>query len=366
VTFVVDRAGTIRYVHPGGEFHPGAGGDHWPDHGSCAREYEEIVALVETLLDEPPAAPQENANEADDALDLGRFRLDPRHGVVDGDTLRVVGEDESLRLIGLDAEELFRSRTERDEAARDFEAYARARRGGARRPAKFGTPAGELARDWMRETLAGSGTVRLELDRPGRTRGYFGRLLVHVFAGVGDEEIHVNREAIRAGISPYFVKYGRSARYDAAFVEAEREARRAGRGIWSNDVDHYPDYDERLAWWHERARAIDAWERQSAACAECVRLADDGAWETLIERAGREVVLFGELGAPRLDDPPYLLPLRHRLRRDINIVAWTPGPLAEFAAAAGRGDHVRVRGRVSMHRGRPQFLADDLAELRAP
>lgn len=50
VSFLVDRDGRIRYVHPGGEFHPGPGGNHWPDHQTCNREYEEIVALIEELL----------------------------------------------------------------------------------------------------------------------------------------------------------------------------------------------------------------------------------------------------------------------------------------------------------------------------
>jgi hypothetical protein len=52
VTFLVDREGIVRYVHPGGEFHLGGGGSHWKDHESCRREYREIVATIETLLAE--------------------------------------------------------------------------------------------------------------------------------------------------------------------------------------------------------------------------------------------------------------------------------------------------------------------------
>ena len=57
VTFLVDRAGVIRYVHPGGEFHAGGGGPHWPDHASCEREYREIVATIESLLEERAPGP---------------------------------------------------------------------------------------------------------------------------------------------------------------------------------------------------------------------------------------------------------------------------------------------------------------------
>ena len=52
VTFLVDREGIVRYVHPGGEFHLGEGGSHWKDHESCRREYREIVATIEALLAE--------------------------------------------------------------------------------------------------------------------------------------------------------------------------------------------------------------------------------------------------------------------------------------------------------------------------
>jgi hypothetical protein len=53
VSFVVDRAGTIRYVHPGGEYHMGGGGPHWDDHSTCDREYREIDQLIASLLEEP-------------------------------------------------------------------------------------------------------------------------------------------------------------------------------------------------------------------------------------------------------------------------------------------------------------------------
>lgn len=54
VSFVVDRDGVIRYIHPGGEYHTGEGADHWPDHSSCRREYEEIEAVLQRLLDAAP------------------------------------------------------------------------------------------------------------------------------------------------------------------------------------------------------------------------------------------------------------------------------------------------------------------------
>jgi peroxiredoxin len=52
VSFVVDRRGIIRYVHPGGEFHEGAQGG-FDSHESCNRDYRTIEATIQRLLAEP-------------------------------------------------------------------------------------------------------------------------------------------------------------------------------------------------------------------------------------------------------------------------------------------------------------------------
>ena len=55
VTFVVDRRGVIRHVHPGGEYHRSAGGgSHRDDHDRCRRDWEVLDALLGRLLDEAP------------------------------------------------------------------------------------------------------------------------------------------------------------------------------------------------------------------------------------------------------------------------------------------------------------------------
>lgn len=50
VSFVVDKKGVIRYVHPGGEFHDAVAGA--PGHERCERDYREIEQVVERLLRE--------------------------------------------------------------------------------------------------------------------------------------------------------------------------------------------------------------------------------------------------------------------------------------------------------------------------
>ena len=49
VSFLLDRRGTIRWVHPGPEFHPG-GPD---DHEQCRHDFEDARRAIALLLDEP-------------------------------------------------------------------------------------------------------------------------------------------------------------------------------------------------------------------------------------------------------------------------------------------------------------------------
>ena len=49
VSFLVDRNGVIRYVHPGGEFHEGTQGA-FANHESCNRDYRIIDTKIVQLL----------------------------------------------------------------------------------------------------------------------------------------------------------------------------------------------------------------------------------------------------------------------------------------------------------------------------
>ncbi len=50
VSFLVDKEGIIRYVHPGGEYHEGPGGPHRTNHSSCRRDYRQIEKLIAQML----------------------------------------------------------------------------------------------------------------------------------------------------------------------------------------------------------------------------------------------------------------------------------------------------------------------------
>jgi len=51
VSFVIDKNGIIRFVHPGGEFHE-AGADGRSGHSQCRRDYKEIDEVIARLLSE--------------------------------------------------------------------------------------------------------------------------------------------------------------------------------------------------------------------------------------------------------------------------------------------------------------------------
>lgn len=128
--------------------------------------------------------------------------------VVDGDTIRVLrgGEEETLRLIGLDTPE-----------TRD-----------PRRPVEcYGREASERGRE-----LLGGRRVRLAGDPSQDAVDRYGRSLVYVFR---EDGLFYNREMIRGGFANEYT-YRTPYEYREEFRAAQREAREAKRGLWSPDT----------------------------------------------------------------------------------------------------------------------------------
>jgi micrococcal nuclease len=125
--------------------------------------------------------------------------------VFDGDTLAVHidGRPERVRLLGVDTPELGRG----DWAG---EYYA------------------EQATTFVREFLAG-GEIELEPDPQREERDKYGRLLRYVSLPDGRS---LNEQLLRDGYAYVFTRFpfSRSER----FLELEREAREAGRGVWAD------------------------------------------------------------------------------------------------------------------------------------
>jgi endonuclease YncB( thermonuclease family) len=306
-------------------------------------------------------------------LVIGEFHLAPK-AIVDGDTIKVSGLDSSLRLLGLDCEETFKRESER----RAFESstwaeYLAAGRGGSTRPVKLPTPLGEDAKHFAEEFFRGASVVRLERDHPKEIRDYFNRYLAYVLVERDGRWLNYNVECVRAGMSPYFAKYGYSRRYHAEFVRAQAEARTAGRGIWAKGAQHYDDYDERLAWWTERAEQIAAFERAAQGKAEWIVLTRWDAWQAIEAHEGEVVWLLGSVADVRLGDRgPSIVTLSRRLKQDFKLVFFDKDVLGTSGITGRVGEFVAVRGTITRYRDKKrnrdelQMIVDLPGQVRVP
>jgi endonuclease YncB( thermonuclease family) len=292
--------------------------------------------------------------------------------VVDGDTIKVVkdGQPTSVRILGLDAEETFHGKkgdVDRQRAEEDFDRYAREMRGTSPTPVKFGTPAGVAAKEFAHEFFHGVRSVRLERDEAGRDTDGFGRLLMHVFAVRLRKDSLYAEELIRAGLSPYFVKYGRSKRFDARFAAAMKEAQAAKRGVFGDAVKHYPDYAERLAWWEERAKQVDAWDAETAAApgdVTRVRLGVAAETDRLPSLLGKRVTLFASLDRVDDDKFPKRLLFVDKPHDAFPVVVFDDPVWAALDLARIRRGYSRISGTLSEFHGHLQIKLSSPGDLR--
>lgn len=146
-----------------------------------------VRACVDGGSDSPPREP----------MAAGVYSL---QRVVDGDTLLLAG-GARVRLLGIDTPETVKPDTP---------------------PEPWGAEASQFARDFL-----SGGQVRLEFDR--ERIDQYGRFLA--YAWVGDRLL--NEELLRAGLARPLLQFNYSSSMKTRFRHASDEARRAGRGIWS-------------------------------------------------------------------------------------------------------------------------------------
>jgi endonuclease YncB( thermonuclease family) len=230
-------------------------------------------------------------------LVLGEFKLTK---VVDGDTIRVDGLDSSLRLLGMDAEETFKNEADRRAVEADWTRYLKTKKGDSRSPVKAATPMGEVAKDFAKKWFDGVRTVRIERDHPAEIRDRFDRYLAYVFAEKHGVWLNYNVEGVRAGITPYFPKYGNSRRFHQEFVAAAAEAKAAQRGIWQPGAMAYPDYPEREAWWSARGNFVEAFRKEGEGKPSYIDITHWDALQQLEAHVGKEVRLLGTIDDIRI------------------------------------------------------------------
>ena len=318
-----------------------------------------LVALVlaAACASEPPGRydrDQLAATLADPKLEPGIFVGDfvlKSPGIVDGDTIKVEGIEGSLRLLGLDAEETFKSDADRRAYDEGFDEYYAKKREGHSGPVKVATPLGMDAKHFAEEFFEGVRTVRIERDHPKELRDRYDRLLTYVLVERDGRFVNYNVECVRAGMSPYFSKYGYSRRYHQDFVEAQAEAQRAQRGIWDPALEHYPDYAQRLRWWDARAEVVAAFEQEAAGRENWISLTHWDAMERLAELEGEEVVVLSTVGdvRPRQGKRPARVALSRRMFDDLPLIFFDDEVLARSHVEDAKGEFVRVQGTVSRY-----------------
>lgn len=283
-------------------------------------------------------------------LVIGQF---PLTKVIDGDTIRVDGLDASLRLLGLDTEETFKRKSEWQAYERGWSVYLAEAQAKTKSPVKIPTPLGEEAKKFAQKFFDGVRTVELERDHPKEIRDFYNRYLTYVFVVKDGKRLNYNVECVRAGMSPYFSKYGYSRRYHAEFVAAQDEARKAGRGIWDPAKQHYPDYDRRLEWWNRRGDYIQSFERDAQGKKNYVVLTHWDAFDRLGELLGREVVVLGAVGDIRKGQTgPTRVLLSRRRTASFPLIFFDQQVFADSTVEAAKGEYIRAHGVVAKYRNK--------------
>jgi endonuclease YncB( thermonuclease family) len=286
------------------------------------------------------------------SLDLGEFPFDGPSAVLDGDTVKVRGSQASFRLLAIDTEETFKKANEKAAFANGWEQYKKDNRGKSVRPVKMATPVGEDAKHFAQEFFTDVKTVKLERDHPGEIRDFFNRYLAYIFAKKNGEWVNYNVECVRAGMSPYFMKYGRSRRFHKEFIQAEKEAKEAQRGVWSPDGLHYDDYPERLGWWAERERAITLFEKEQVQHPDThIALTRWDAMLRLEQRVGQEVFVLGSVGEVVFRETgPSVVKLARTRTASFEIVFFDKDILLATGLQFKKGEYVQVRGVVQKYK----------------
>ena len=131
--------------------------------------------------------------------------------VIDGDTV-VLGDDLVVRLIGVDTPEYHRSK----KLLRDAER--------TKRDVETIRALGKRATAFTKQLVDGK---RVKMEYGDSRKGRYGRTLGYLYLQDGT---FVNEEIVRQGYGVAYTKY--PFKYSEQFLKAEREARKAKRGLW--------------------------------------------------------------------------------------------------------------------------------------
>ncbi|MBZ0202886.1 MAG: thermonuclease family protein [Ignavibacteria bacterium] len=297
---------------------------------------------------------------------IGEFAVSK---ILDGDTFRFDGLDKSTRLLGIDTEETFKDENAEmkvnDIASRWLEYYAQ-KKDSSNKPAKIESPFGYDTWQWTKKMFKDVVKVRLEVDDFKRVIDMFNRYLVYIIAIKEDgTEFNYNIECVKQGYSPYFSKYGYSARFHDAFVKAQNYARDNKLGIWSGKELCYPDYPERLEWWDKRGEQIKKFETMHMGKEGYYSMLDISDYNKLKAHMGDTVTIFGNISRVITDNDPRIVKFEINDDDTIDLVFFKRNyaVLDELKLNEPKGYYVYAKGKLSEYKGKLQIIVDDKSQV---
>lgn len=306
------------------------------------------------------------SKQQDSTLIIGNFKISK---VTDADTFRFENLDKSTRLLGIDAEETFKTadaEQKTNEIAENWEAFYMSEKGDNKFPVKADSPLGFEGWKWAEDFFKNVDYVRLEKEDDERTLDIFGRYLVYAIAVMKDgTEVNYNVECVRQGYSPYFNKYGNSKRFHNEFIEAQNYAKENKLGVWNPDKKHYPDYEERLVWWNTRADQLENYDKKYSGDENYFNLASDKDYKRLSDYVGKEITVFGGIGQILSDKQPTLLRIPHTKDENFDIVVFpeNSGLLQELDIDNKKEYYIYIKGTLEVFNDRFQIVLKDKEQL---
>ncbi len=242
--------------------------------------------------------------------------------VTDGDTFRFKNLTKSTRLLFIDTEETFKGKDSDEKIQQITERwleyyYEQKREKKSEYPIKLESPFGMQTTEWAKEFFKDVTRVRIEKDDTLRGEDMFGRYLVYLIAEKNSKFVNYAVECVRQGYSPYFNKYGNSGRFHKEFVEAQEYAKANRLGIWNPSSKCYPDYEERIKWWDERAEELKYFYANYANDLNVINLLNGDAHKRLKNAVGNVVTVFGNISEVNTERFPYLL--RNSISKEVSL-----------------------------------------------
>jgi endonuclease YncB( thermonuclease family) len=297
---------------------------------------------------------------------IGEFTVSK---ILDGDTFRFDGMDKSTRLLGIDTEETFKD-SDAEMKVNDITSgwleYYEHKKDSSGKPAKIESPYGYNTWQWTKELFTGVIKVRLEADDFKRVFDMYNRYLVYVIAIKEDgTEFNYNIECVKQGYSPYFSKYGYSARFHDAFVLAQEYAQKNKLGIWSGKELCYPDYTERIEWWNERADQIRKFETAFAGKSGYYSMLDPKDYEKLKVQLNDTVTIFSNIAKVLRENDPHIVKFEINDSSQIDLVFFKSSYslIKELNLDNPKDYYIYAKGKLTDYKGRLQIIIEDASQV---